>query len=259
MLPDDKSDAGPGEALKAWRKLAGWLPTPNDGSHVAAGMAAIESALTAHAASAKMEKGSVEARGRAEEVSWRVKCQLADVTREAIDRATNDEREACVAFVRDAEGNGVAHDLECARRGNYALPVAPVAEVEKVRCNIPARSLPPCDLDWGHEGDLHGSAGDGFYARDHDDEHHRRQAARDDGESNAREVTAKEARAAVRQIDGYESQLETLEAFIDSVVSREASVREEGRVEERKAIQALALDHYDINAFLRAIAKRNQP
>jgi predicted RNase H-like HicB family nuclease len=42
-------------------------------------------------------------------------------------------------------------------------------------CGIPARSLPPCDMEWGHDGDLHGSAGDGFYARDYDDEHHRRQ------------------------------------------------------------------------------------
>ena len=30
---------------------------------------------------------------------------------------------------------------------------------------------------WGHEGDMHGNAGDGFYARDYDIEHHRRQKA----------------------------------------------------------------------------------
>ena len=54
---------------------------------------------------------------------------------------------------------------------------APGQKPKPKLCGIPARSLPPCDLEWGHEGDLHGSAGDGFYARDHDDEHHRRQAA----------------------------------------------------------------------------------
>lgn len=43
------------------------------------------------------------------------------------------------------------------------------------RCNIPAQTMPPCDLEWGHDGDQHANAGDGFYARDHDKEHHRRQ------------------------------------------------------------------------------------
>jgi len=51
--------------------------------------------------------------------------------------------------------------------------------VRTIRCNIPAKTLPPCDLEWGHGGDMHASAGDGFYARDHLDEHHRRQAAKE--------------------------------------------------------------------------------
>jgi len=138
-------------------------------------------------------------------------------------------------------------------------------------CGIPARTLPPCDLEWGHEGDLHGNAGDGFYARDHDDEHHRRQTMRDGGEPD-RPATVnvsylfvplaphEEAMAAIRQIDGYESQMEILEAFVDGAVRREthvSDVREEGRVEERRAIQKLALDHYDINAFLHAIRERD--
>lgn len=46
---------------------------------------------------------------------------------------------------------------------------------EKRLCEIPARTLPPCDMEWGHEGDLHANAGDGFYARDYQEEHHRRQ------------------------------------------------------------------------------------
>jgi len=46
-------------------------------------------------------------------------------------------------------------------------------------CGIPARSLPPCDDEWGHDGDLHSNAGDGFYAREYDEEHHRRQAERE--------------------------------------------------------------------------------
>lgn len=48
----------------------------------------------------------------------------------------------------------------------------------KARCGIPARTLPPCDLEWGHDGDMHANAGDGFYARDFDEEHARRQHER---------------------------------------------------------------------------------
>lgn len=49
------------------------------------------------------------------------------------------------------------------------------------RCEIPAKTLPPCDLEWGHEGRMHANGGDGFYAREYDDEHRRRQAARRQG------------------------------------------------------------------------------
>ncbi len=46
-------------------------------------------------------------------------------------------------------------------------------------CEIPASGgmlgYAPCDLPWGHEGDMHANEGDGFYARQHDGEHHRRQ------------------------------------------------------------------------------------
>lgn len=45
-------------------------------------------------------------------------------------------------------------------------------------CGIPAMSLPPCDLEWGHEGDMHANAGDGFFARDYIEEHHARQRDR---------------------------------------------------------------------------------
>jgi len=43
------------------------------------------------------------------------------------------------------------------------------------KCGIPAQTLPPCDLEWGHDGDMHANGGDGFYARQHDHEHHVRQ------------------------------------------------------------------------------------
>lgn len=49
------------------------------------------------------------------------------------------------------------------------------------RCEIPARTLPPCDLEWGHDGDMHGNGGDGFYAEWCIDEHRRRQADRKNG------------------------------------------------------------------------------
>lgn len=49
------------------------------------------------------------------------------------------------------------------------------AGVKTKLCKIPAKTLPPCDLEWGHEGDMHANCGDGFYARDYLDEHHRRQ------------------------------------------------------------------------------------
>ena len=53
-----------------------------------------------------------------------------------------------------------------------------LSEVAAARCNIPALTLPPCDMAWGHSGDQHANAGDGFFARDHDKEHHARQNMR---------------------------------------------------------------------------------
>ncbi len=46
------------------------------------------------------------------------------------------------------------------------------------RCNIPARTLPPCDLEWGHTSEMHANAGDGFYAPDFAAEHRSRQTQR---------------------------------------------------------------------------------
>jgi hypothetical protein len=43
-------------------------------------------------------------------------------------------------------------------------------------CGIPARTLPPCALEWGHGGRMHGNAGDGFYASEYDEEHQDRQS-----------------------------------------------------------------------------------
>ncbi len=45
-------------------------------------------------------------------------------------------------------------------------------------CGIPARTLPACDLPWGHEGRMHGNGGDGFYAQEYDAEHEARQGVR---------------------------------------------------------------------------------
>jgi hypothetical protein len=49
----------------------------------------------------------------------------------------------------------------------------------KRRCDIPAKTLPPCDLEWGHDGTMHANAGDGFYAREYEEEHRRRQRERE--------------------------------------------------------------------------------
>jgi hypothetical protein len=46
------------------------------------------------------------------------------------------------------------------------------------RCGIPAKTLPPCDLEWGHDGDMHANAGDGFYARDYEELHQERRVQR---------------------------------------------------------------------------------
>jgi len=47
------------------------------------------------------------------------------------------------------------------------------------RCDLPARTLPPCDLEWGHQGRMHSNRGVGFYVDDDlQTEHVRRQAER---------------------------------------------------------------------------------
>lgn len=53
-----------------------------------------------------------------------------------------------------------------------------VAALDKLPCDIPARTLPPCDLPWGHDDRMHANAGDGFYARDFEAEHVIRQHCR---------------------------------------------------------------------------------
>ena len=71
------------------------------------------------------------------------------------------------------------------------------------RCDIPARTLPPCDLPWGHDGDMHANGGDGFYAVEYDDEHRRRQRSRASGPSQSGPQTPLDALTALwsRQID----------------------------------------------------------
>jgi hypothetical protein len=51
-----------------------------------------------------------------------------------------------------------------------------------------------CDLDWGHEGDVHYNGADGFYSRQNDELHHRRQRQRSRGLGAKRptHATAKE-------------------------------------------------------------------
>ena len=50
------------------------------------------------------------------------------------------------------------------------------------RCGIPANGgmigYAKCDHEWGHDGLMHANAGDGFYSRDTEAEHKRRQKAR---------------------------------------------------------------------------------
>lgn len=54
----------------------------------------------------------------------------------------------------------------------------PFREQMTMECGIPSETLPPCWMDWGHGGDIHYNASDGFHAREHDAEHHRRQVIR---------------------------------------------------------------------------------
>lgn len=52
----------------------------------------------------------------------------------------------------------------------------------KKKCGIQAAGgmigYAACELDWGHDGDVHDNAGDGFYSRQNDAEHHRRQRSK---------------------------------------------------------------------------------
>ncbi len=43
-------------------------------------------------------------------------------------------------------------------------------------CGIESAMGWTCDFPWGHDGDLHSSHGDGYYAREHDALHKCRQA-----------------------------------------------------------------------------------
>lgn len=51
------------------------------------------------------------------------------------------------------------------------------------RCEIPARTLPPCDLPWGHDGCRHSNGGDGFYAEEYNAGHEARQHVRRDAQA----------------------------------------------------------------------------
>lgn len=51
-----------------------------------------------------------------------------------------------------------------------------VTYIKMPKCKIPSNRVGACDQPWGHEGDMHQNAGDGFYAPDYADEHRRRQA-----------------------------------------------------------------------------------
>ena len=46
---------------------------------------------------------------------------------------------------------------------------------ERTVCGIPSYNIGTCEEPWGHEGRMHSNGGDGFYARDYDEEHERRQ------------------------------------------------------------------------------------
>lgn len=50
--------------------------------------------------------------------------------------------------------------------------------IDERKCDIPARTLPPCDLEYGHEGERHANGGDGFHAQEYEEEHRRRQRVR---------------------------------------------------------------------------------
>ena len=47
-----------------------------------------------------------------------------------------------------------------------------------MKCRIPARTLPPCDLPWGHANRRHANGGNSFFAAEFDEEHEVRQELR---------------------------------------------------------------------------------
>lgn len=80
------------------------------------------------------------------------------------------------------EGVGVTsalpkRDLICAAC-NYAYSDDSICKCgRKVRmCLIPSGCVGACELERGHEGDMHSNGGDGFYSREWDDEHKYRQS-----------------------------------------------------------------------------------
>jgi hypothetical protein len=113
--------------------------------------------------------------------------EIERLTRElrASETANPQIAEACDGFRRERDGlRALLEWLN--RRGGLGLDVhakidAALATGERL-CAIPANGgaigYAPCEWQWGHEGDMHSNGGDGFYNRAHDEEHHRRQAAK---------------------------------------------------------------------------------
>jgi hypothetical protein len=73
-----------------------------------------------------------------------------------------------------------------------AKPARAKPKLSETKATVPAPPMPlcgigagggmigfaGCDLRWGHRGDIHSNAGDGFYAPEHLAEHRKRQKAR---------------------------------------------------------------------------------
>ncbi len=53
-----------------------------------------------------------------------------------------------------------------------------MTDTDKKPCGIPAKTLPPCDLEWGHEGQTHSNGGDEFSAPQYQTTHRVRQIQR---------------------------------------------------------------------------------
>lgn len=60
----------------------------------------------------------------------------------------------------------------------FIRPEAAAHEQPDRLCKIPSACGWQCDMPYGHDGDMHGNAGDGFYSRQHLGEHRRQQAER---------------------------------------------------------------------------------